>query len=169
VATPGHARSGRTYRGKENNLLHTVSRPAQAHDLAAERALELETRDDGPHFDAAPVSILVDTWLAELEAMLDMRLDPLRFRPNIYVRAAPGFDVSEAGLVGHTLCAEGLVLEAIAPIARCITTTYDIESGASEPRILRAIAQQRGNIMGIYCTVREEGTIALGERLWIVP
>jgi len=169
VATPGHARNGRTYRGKEHNLLHTVGRIAQAQDLAAERAVELETRADGPHFDAAPVSILVDTWLTELEALLDMQLDPLRFRPNIFVHAAPGFDLAEAALVGSTLYGPGIALEVIAPIARCVTTTYDIETGESDPRVLRAIAQHRANIMGVYCNVREAGTIALGESLWIAP
>jgi uncharacterized protein YcbX len=167
VTTPGHARDGHTYRGKENNLLHTVGSSAQAVDLAAERAVEIEPREGGPHFDAGAISILIDTWLAELEVLVAMRLDPLRFRPNIFVHAAPGFATSEEALVGAMLTVGGVQFEVTAPIHRCVTTTYDIATGESEPRVLRACAQQRGNIMGVYCRVRERGTVSIGETVWV--
>jgi uncharacterized protein YcbX len=169
VATPGHAREGRTYRGKENNLLHTVARAPRAVDVAAERDVEIEVRADGPHFDAAPVSIIVDSWLAEVETMLDRRLDPLRYRPNVFVRAAPGFAASESDLVGRTLASGDVVFDVIATIKRCVTTTYDIETGASDPAILRVVAERRANVMGVYCSVRNEGTLSLGDRLWSLP
>jgi hypothetical protein len=78
VATPGHAREGRPYRGKEHHPPHTVASVAQAEDLAAERGPALETRGDGPHFSAAPISLVLDTWVAELEGLAGMPLDPQR-------------------------------------------------------------------------------------------
>jgi uncharacterized protein YcbX len=165
VATPGHVREGRPYRGKEHHLLHTVGSVAQAEDLAAERGLALEARDDGPHFDAAPISLVLDTWVAQLAALAGMPLDPQRFRPNLVVRAAPGFAPSEEALVGTTLAGPGIELDVIAAIERCVTITYDVETGASEPSVLRETAQRRNNVMGVYCSVRGDGTIALGDRL----
>jgi hypothetical protein len=167
VATPDHARSGRTYRGKEHNLLHTVREASRAADLAAERDLEIDVRGDGPHFDAGAVSILTDTWLADLETLLAARLDPLRFRPNLFVRADPSFALREEALTGAKLYGGEVEFEVVATIKRCVTTTYDIETGVADPRVLRAIAEHRGNVMGVYCDVRRTGVIETGETFWI--
>ncbi len=51
----------------------------------------------------APVSLLLDLWVHDVEALVGETLDPLRFRPNLYVRAAPGFAMREQDLVGATL------------------------------------------------------------------
>src|SRR5665213_111095 len=83
LATPDRARTGKTFRGKEHRLLHTVTQPVDAVALVEADGLHLETRGDGPFFDAQPVSLIFDRWIAELERVLDMTLDPLRYRPNL--------------------------------------------------------------------------------------
>ena len=166
VATPGHARSGRTYRGKEHNLLHTVRSASRAVDLAAERNLEIDVRGEGPHFDAGAVSILTDTWLGELETLLATPLDPLRFRPNLFVRCDPSFALREDDLTGAKLCAREVEFQVVATIKRCVTTTYDIETGESDPRVLRTVAEHRANVMGVYCDVLRPGILEAGETLW---
>jgi uncharacterized protein YcbX len=167
VRTATHARAGKPYRGKEHNLLHTIDDPAVAARLAAERGLEIERRDDGPHFDAGTVSIVLNTWVADLERSLGFPLDPQRYRPNLFVRAAAGFTLDEAALVGATLVVGSVELLVTEPINRCVTTSYDVETGVPNPEVLRAVAQERDNVMGVYCAVTRPGTIALGDRIFI--
>jgi uncharacterized protein YcbX len=81
------------------------------------------------------------------------------------VRAAPGFTAREADLVGRTLRADTVVLRVIEPIRRCVTTTYDIATGVSEPRVLGEVARQRENIVGVYCETVEPGMLARGEAI----
>jgi uncharacterized protein YcbX len=162
VTSEGHARSGKTYRGKEHNLLHLQADPETAESLVARRGVSIEPRADGPYFDDKPVSVLLDCWLAELEAIVGMTLDPRRFRPNLYVRAG-GCWPREAALVGATIDAGGASLRVVSPIVRCVTTTYDQSTGESNPAVLRALALQRDTLMGVYCTVEAAGIVSIGD------
>ncbi len=161
VQTPEHARTGKPLRGKEHNLLHTTAEAETARALAARRGVDVARADDGPYFDARPVSVLVDCWLHEIETLAGTPLDPLRYRPNLFVVAAAPCEPEEA-YVGRRLEAGGVALRVVAPILRCVTTTYDIVTGAPNPLVLRSLARDRGNVMGIYCTVERAGTVAVG-------
>jgi uncharacterized protein len=165
VVSPGDARSGKTFRGKENDRLHLVDDDAAARALAARREIELERHDDSRFFDDAPVSLLLDRWLEGLSAHLGYAVEPVRFRPNLFVRAASDFRDGEAALAGRTLALGSAVLRARYPIERCVVTTYDPAGGPSDPRILRYIAQERNTWMGVYCDVLEAGTVRVGDTL----
>jgi len=165
VSSPGHARTGKTYRGKEHERLHTVATHDAARNLAAERNLAVDFRNEGPYFDARPVSLIFDTWIAELEELLAMPLDPQRFRPNVYLRAAAGFALREDDFAGKTIALGSTLLTCTEPIERCVTPSYDLATGAGDPRVHRAIVQDRDNVVGIYCTVARPGHIALGDVL----
>lgn len=163
VSSADHARSGKTYRGKEHCLLHTVRDPAQAQALVAERGVSLQERTDGPYFDSKPISVITDRWLAQAEQLVGFALDPLRFRPNVFVRSAAGFSYDEVELVDSTLSISGVRLVVLAPIIRCVTPNYDIATGKPDPRIQRALVGGRNNIMGVYCAVAQAGTIVRGD------
>jgi uncharacterized protein YcbX len=166
VHTPGHARTGKPYRGKENRRLHTVATVAAAERLALGAGLELEAADEQPHyFDAEPVSLVFDTWVRELEALAGRPVDPLQFRPNIVAAAAPSFAQSERELIGSRLTIGAVVLEAVSAITRCVTISYDIATGEADPALQRTIVQQRDNEMGIYCRVLVPGTIVTGDAI----
>jgi uncharacterized protein YcbX len=168
LRSAGQARSGKTYRGKEHELLHTVARAGRAIELAGERGAELEYRDDaGPYFDDAAFSLIFDRWLREAERLVGYALDPLRYRPNAFARAAADFDLAEGALVGRTLAIGSARFRVTAPIGRCVTTTYDIETGASDPAVLRAVAQHRDNVMGVYCAIARPGTLHAGDAILI--
>jgi len=169
VTTPDRPRSGKPYRGKEHPLLHTVRDPDAAAGLARARETEVARRDAGPYFDLDPVSILFDTWLADVERVIGMELDPLRFRPNIFARAANGYDAPEADLVGRIVRIGDVRLRITQPIERCVTPMYDIATGASEPRVLTHLARHRKNEMGVYARVVTPGTIAPGDTLELEP
>jgi len=53
VRSYGHARSGKTYRGKENDRLHLLDDPGRVPELAAQNAVDVEFRDGERFFDDA--------------------------------------------------------------------------------------------------------------------
>lgn len=169
VETPTHARAGKPYRGKESAQLHLTADPETAATYAAD-ANVMVTLDRGQPrwFDARPVSLLFDLWVRDVEALVGEQLDPLRWRPNLYVRAAPDFARREPALVGATLRAGGVVLRVVDTIRRCVTPTYDVATGEPLPLVLEAVAAQRANVAGVYCEVIVPGEVALGDALTTV-
>ncbi len=163
----GHAREGKTYRGKEHNLLHTVDNAWEALRMAADRGVNAAVASDPDErfFDAAPVSVLFDTWVAQAEQALRAAFDPRRWRPNFYVRAAPGVAVGESDLEGAQIELGNALLRITAPTKRCVTPSYDLESGESNGELLRWLAQHRANVMGVYCVVERAGTVRVGDAL----
>lgn len=161
----GHARAGKTLRGKEHNGLHLLATAEEARAAAAERGIDIEVRAEDTHyFDDAPISLIFDRWLDGVSAQMGYRVRFERFRPNFYVRADDAFDETERSLDGaHLQIGEELRLRVRYGIERCVVPTYDLETGESDPRVLRYIAQQRNNIMGIYCDVETEGTVRTGD------
>ncbi|MBC5804223.1 MAG: MOSC domain-containing protein [Candidatus Eremiobacteraeota bacterium] len=169
VSNRQHARYGKPYRGKEHHLLHTTDNVGEARRWGSARGVVLETRDGGPFFDAAPVSILIDTWLVQAEHITGMPLDPQRFRPNLFVRADASFVATEGELIGATLEAGSVRLRVRAPIERCVTITYDVETGTPMPQVLSELARKRATTLGVYCDVLRAGTLGLGDSLNRLP
>ncbi|MFY9780398.1 MAG: MOSC domain-containing protein [Candidatus Baltobacteraceae bacterium] len=169
VTSPNHARSGKTYRGKEHNLLHTVEEASAAIALAAARAVQVVAQDHGPYFDAQPVSLILDAWLAEAERAAGLALDPLRYRPNIFARADPAFSGGESSLLGATLAIGPVRLQVREATRRCVTPSYDPVTGEADRAIQRAVIEHRGNVMGVYCTVQRSGSIRLGDPIVVEP
>jgi uncharacterized protein YcbX len=170
VDTPTHARAGKPFRGKESPLLHLTADPETAASYAADaNVLVSLTTEPARWFDAWPVSILLDLWVRDVEALVGEPLDPLRWRPNLFIAAAPGFAKREADLLGAALRVGTVDLLVVDTDKRCITTTYDVETGASEPRVLGEVARNRDNVVGIYCEVLVPGVVSLGDELTIVP
>jgi uncharacterized protein YcbX len=164
VESPAHARAGKPYRGKESPYLHLTRDPATAASYAADAGVLVTLNRAQPRwFDAGPVSVLLDLWVRDVEALVGEPLDPLRWRPNLYVTAAPGFAAREADLVGSALHAGGAVLRVVKTIRRCVTPTYDVATGNALPLVLDAVAAQRDNVVGVYCEVEAMGEIALGD------
>lgn len=166
IVEAGHARTGKPYRGKEHNLLHTTSDPKRAAEFAEASSVRVSVHGDRPHyFDAAPISLVFDRWIDEVSAALEMPLDPLRWRPNLFAKAAPDFTYRETDLIDRIIEAGSVVLRVTETIGRCVTTTYDIETGERDDDVLLYVAQNRGNVMGVYCEVELAGTVREGDAL----
>ncbi|MGA2391804.1 MAG: MOSC domain-containing protein [Candidatus Lustribacter sp.] len=166
VSTPEHARTGKTYRGKENRLLHTVTAVEAAIEIAQRAGVTVDAEDAAPHYyDLEPVSIVFDHWLRDLETLAGRSVDPLRFRPNIVAASAPQFTLMEHALVGTRLHIGNVALDVVSPITRCVTPSYDVATGDPDPALQRTIVTQRGNIMGVYCRVAIPGTIVPGTEI----
>jgi uncharacterized protein YcbX len=164
VETPTHARAGKPYRGKESAYLHLTPDPATAASYAADAGVLVTLDRAQPRwFDAGAVSLLLDLWVHDVEALVGEALDPLRWRPNIYAAAAAGFAKREADLIGAALRAGSVQLRVVDTIKRCVTPTYDVATGEALPRVLEAVAAQRANVVGVYCDVVVPGELALGD------
>jgi uncharacterized protein YcbX len=161
-----HARTGKTYRGKENNLLHTIVDPDEARGVAESRGVDVEVHAGERYFDACPVSLILDRWIADVEEALGKSLDPLRWRPNFYVRSHAAYKEDE--LVGKRIALGSVILHVLKPIGRCVTTTYDQKTGESDPEVLGYVARERANQMGIYCDVERTGEVRSGDEVRVI-
>jgi uncharacterized protein YcbX len=159
----GGARVGKTYRGKEHDRLHLLSDVDAARDTAAQRGVDVEVRRAEHFFDDAPISLLVDRWLDDLSAHVKYPVEWERFRPNFFVRAVADFAHTEESLTGAELQLGAVRLRVRSPIERCVATTYHPNGAASDPRILRFLAQHHNAWMGIYCDVLQPGTVHVGD------
>jgi uncharacterized protein YcbX len=166
IVEAGHARIAKAYRGKEHNLLHTTADAQRAVHLAAERGVRVCVESEHPHyFDAAPISLIFDCWIDEVSAALREPLDPRRWRPNLFAQAAQDFHHRETDLLERTIEVGGALLRVTDTIGRCVTTTYDIETGDQYDDVLFYVAQNRANVMGVYCEVELAGTVREGDAL----
>jgi uncharacterized protein len=161
-----HARSGKTYRGKEDNRLHLIVEPDEARNAAESRGVDVEVRAGERYFDAGSVSLILDRWIEEVEQALGKSLDPLRWRPNFYVRSQA--TLKEEDLVGKRLALGSVVLAVRKSIGRCVTTTYDQVTGDRDPDVLEFVARERDNRMGVYCDVERTGEVRRGDDVRII-
>ena len=168
VETPTHARAGKPYRGKESRHLHLTADPETAASYAADAGVLLTLERGSRWFDAGAVSLLFDLWVGDVEALVGDKLDPRRWRPNLFVSGAPGFARREAALVGEMLRAGAVTLRVTDTIKRCVTTTYDVETGDPTPGVLACVARERDNVVGVYCEVLGPGETAVGDVLTLV-
>ncbi len=167
VIQSDHARTGKPLRGKEHDRLHLCGDIEAGRDAAGARGFATEAHTGGRWFDAAAVSIIFDCWLDGLCAHVGYAVEPVRFRPNVFVAADPSFADDESSLVGAMINAGALRLRVLAPIKRCVVITYQPEGEPSDPRILRYIANERAALMGVYCAVERAGELRTGDALFV--
>jgi len=168
IVREGHARTGKTLRGKEHDRLHLIDDAATAVASAADLGIATDLRgDEGRYFDDAPVSLLLDRWLDGLSAHAGYPVEPIRFRPNLFVRAAAGFADDEPSLTGATLAIGEVRLAVRGGIARCVAITYHPDGEPADPRILRYVANERATLMGIYCDVLRAGVVRAGDSVLV--
>jgi len=163
IVRDGHARTGKTLRGKEHDRLHLLDDAATAVRSASARGIATEVCAEGRYFDDAPVSLLLDRWLDGLSAHVGYPVEPIRFRPNFFVRAADGFADDERALTDATLTISEVSLAVRYGIERCVAVTYHPEGDPADPRILRYVANERATLMGLYCDVLRAGVVRTGD------
>jgi uncharacterized protein YcbX len=121
-------------------------------------------RSDRSMTDCRPVSIFSVQTVRQLSDELGSELDQRRFRANVYLdlRSAEGF--GEQALVGRSLrIGTKAVICILEGDPRCVMITLDPETGESDPKILRQVAQAHNATAGVYCAVLVEGTVRNGD------
>ena len=117
--------------------------------------------------DAPLVSLVNLASVAALGAAMGVRLDPLRFRANLYFADAPAW--AERGWAGRTIALGGARLEVIDVTERCAAIDVDPGTATRDLRLLNGLADRFGHVeMGVYARVAEGGTVAPGMALTVV-
>ncbi len=92
--------------------------------------------------------------------------DPRRFRMSITISGTDAW--AEHGWGGQEVTIGAASLRVIAPVPRCVVTTRNPESGATDARTLHALARLRGKkdvTFGVWCEVLRPGRIRVGDAI----
>jgi uncharacterized protein YcbX len=120
------------------------------------------TRSAAPahRFDILPLLVATDGAIASLG------LDRRRFRPNLLLGGVEG--LAEREWEGRRL----RIGEAVVALAdlrgRCVMTTFDPDSGAQDPRVLRAIVERLGGVLGLNAEVARPGMVRVGDEVELI-
>lgn len=142
--------------------------------LAAEHGADVELMHlQQGIYDEAAVSLIGVHSVAALEREAGTALDPRRFRPNLLVEALDGAPFAEDAWVGRTLVfgesPEGAAVAVTQRDPRCAMVNLDPETGAADPRVLRAVVRARENDAGVYGVVVRTGPIRTGDPVFLSP
>ena len=115
--------------------------------------------------DDRPVTLMSEASLHALAAKVSGTApDPRRFRMTITVTGAHPW--AEHSWSGQQVAIGDITLGVLAPVPRCVVTTRNPESGATDARILHALAQLRGKndiTFGVWCEIIQPGRIQVGD------
>jgi uncharacterized protein YcbX len=115
--------------------------------------------------DDSPVTLMSEASLHALAAEFSGTApDPRRFRMTITVTGTDPW--AEHNWSGRQVAIGDTTLRVLAPVPRCVVTTRNPESGATDARILHALARLRGKhdiTFGIWCEPVQPGHIHVGD------
>lgn len=118
-------------------------------------------------FDEAPVSVIAASTVEEICRLAGQPADVRRFRPNILLRTRRGVPFEEDAWVGGRLTfGEGPDAPAISVTmrdVRCSMITFDPDSPARSPDVMKAVVRANDNNAGVYGAVTRAGRIAIGQ------
>jgi uncharacterized protein len=115
--------------------------------------------------DDCPMTLMSEASLHALAAEFSGTApDPRRFRMTITVTGADPW--AEHRWSGQQVTIADVTLGVLAPVPRCVVTTRNPESGATDARILHALAHLRGKndiTFGVWCEIIQPGRIQVGD------
>jgi len=121
--------------------------------------------------DDEPVTLMSEASLQALAAEFNGTApDSRRFRMNITIAGTDAW--AEHAWRGQKVTIGEVDLRVIAPVPRCVVTTRNPESGATDARILHALARLRGKndiTFGLWCDVLRPGGIHVGDAVMPPP
>ena len=125
-------------------------------------------RAEGHTFSDVPrhcLSLINISSLRELERVMKVPLDPLRFRANLYFDT--GVPWQEFDWCNNEFqIGERVVVRAVSRIVRCAATNVNLETANRDVNIPLQLQQAFGHAeMGIYAEVVDGGTINLGDTI----
>ncbi len=119
---------------------------------------------DEPVHDDADVLVVNAASVRALAGEYGAFVHPIRFRPNFIVDGPEVRAFEEGEWVGSEVAVADAVLKPVARCVRCVVTTIDPETLASDPAFLRLLAEKHEATFGVYCKVVRTGDVRLGDR-----
>jgi uncharacterized protein YcbX len=117
--------------------------------------------------DAMPASIISTATHAALGEAHGAPLDRRRFRANFLIDS----DVRESEWRGRRLrfggAPDGAELLLADAIPRCALITIDPDTGVRDPAVMRTVAREFGNLIGIYALPARPGIVRLGDAVYL--
>lgn len=121
--------------------------------------------------DDEPVTLMSEASLQALAAELNGTApDPRRFRMTITITGTDAW--AEHGWRDQKVAIGDVTLRVIAAVPRCVVTTRNPDSGATDARILHALARLRGNndiTFGVWCEILRPGLVHVGDLVMAPP
>jgi uncharacterized protein len=133
---------------------------AAAVRAAAGPGARLARRETLERFDVLPLLVATDGAIATLD------IDRRRLRPNVVVAGVEG--LAEREWPGRRLRIGETVVAVASVRQRCVMTTFDPDTLAQDPSVLRRIVRELGGRIALDCAVEREGTIAVGDPVELV-
>lgn len=118
------------------------------------------------HSDAPAklVSIINMASVRALEEKIDRKVDPLRFRGNVYVEGLKPFE--DHGWVGRRFRMGDAGFKGVHRTVRCAATNVDPVTGARDMEIPAVLMREWGDAdLGLYAHVSSPGSIKPGDKL----
>jgi uncharacterized protein YcbX len=110
---------------------------------------------DGHWFDESPLLVATDGAIEELG------YDGRRFRANIVIGGVEG--MAERGWRGRRMRAGGVEIDLGHLCERCVMTTFDPDTQAQDPDVLRRVNAELDGTFARNCWVVAPGRIAVGD------
>ncbi len=130
----------------------------------------LMARSGAGVFDAAPIHIVTDRSLRQIDAWVGQELDVARFRPNIVVELEPELPAfAEADWIDRDLVIGQVEVRIVSPTERCVVTTIDPDTLDRERAVLARLASERDNLFGVYAHVTQPGWLRIGDAVTLRP
>jgi uncharacterized protein len=160
-----------TYRARlTGGVLEVVAPDGSAVELAGDllrrfqadggRLLQLRELPGG-NFDDSHVLIVNLASVAAFALEAGMRVDPRRFRANLYVEGLEPY--AELRWLGRVIRAGHADLEVTSRCERCKVITMDPDSTEATPDLLRLLVERHDERMGMYCRVVRPGRVTCGD------
>lgn len=108
------------------------------------------------------VSLINLASVAAIEGAQGAKVDPLRFRGNLYIEGAEPW--AEAGWPGRRLRVGGAVLNVLKMTDRCAATGVEPGTGRRDMDVVQTIRKAFGHIdCGVYARVEQGGRVSRGD------
>lgn len=122
-------------------------------------------------FDAQQLSVMSLATANALAELIGQDVGIDRFRQNIVIETESGEPYAEEDWLGGLLTfgnrPNSASVRLNRRIQRCVMINIDAETAVKSPNVLKTVAQQRDNCVGVYASTETIGTIQVGDDIWL--
>ncbi|WP_371657427.1 MOSC domain-containing protein [Streptomyces sp. NBC_00280] len=142
--------------------------PDAASRLSAAVQAEVTLAEHQPHRPDTALHVLTTTALRSLGSTLpDSAMDASRFRPNLVLDDVPGDHANaypEHDWTGRRMVIGTLRLRFTQRCDRCVMITKETPTVPHDRAVLRWVARELGNALGMYAAVEKPGHVRIGDK-----